>query len=59
MKCIIINLIAATISFSQSVYNINEDEDSVQPVLVLSNPSSTNFTVQVMDVFSGKCQVYD
>ena len=41
--------IAATISFSQSTYSVNEDNGSVQAVLVLSNPSSTDITVQVRD----------
>ena len=38
-----------TVSFSQSTYSVNEDDGLVQPVLVLSNPSSTNITVQVRD----------
>ena len=38
-----------TITFSQSTYNVNEDDGPVQPVLVLSNPSSTDITVQVRD----------
>ena len=37
-----------TVSFSLSAYTIDEDAGSVQPVLVLSNPSSTNITVQVL-----------
>ena len=37
-----------TVSFSLSAYTIDEDAGSVQPVLVLSNPSSTNITVQVI-----------
>ena len=41
--------IAAAISFNQSTYSANEDSGVVQPVLVLSNPSSTNITVQVRD----------
>ena len=40
---------AATVSFSQSVYTINENEGPVEPVIVLSNPSSTDVTVQVTD----------
>ena len=43
------NLVVANISFSQPMYSVNENEGSVQPVLVLSNPSSTNVTVQVTD----------
>ena len=33
--------------FNQSMYNVNEDTGLVQPVLVISNPSSTDTTVQV------------
>ena len=35
--------------FSQSTYSVNEDAGPAQPVLVLSNPSSTDVTVQVRD----------
>ena len=35
------------ISFDQSTYTVNEDDGPAQPVLVLSNPSSTDITVQV------------
>ena len=31
------------------MYNVNEDEELVQPKLILSNPSSTEITVQVND----------
>ena len=40
--CIDIN-----IEFNQSTYNVNEDDGPAQPVLVLSNPSSTDITLQV------------
>ena len=33
--------------FSQSGYSIGESNGPAQPVLVLSNPSSTDITVQV------------
>ena len=33
--------------FNQSVYSVNEDAGPVQLVLVISNPSSTDITVQV------------
>ena len=39
---------AITVSFSQSTYSVNEDDGPVQLVLV-SNPSSTDITVQVRD----------
>ena len=38
-----------TITFNQSTYRVNEDDGPAQPVLVLSNPSSTDITVQVND----------
>ena len=40
-------LLAITVSFEQSMYSVNENAESAQPVLVLSNPSSTDITVQV------------
>ena len=42
-------IIAANISFNESTYSVNEDNGSIQPILVLSNPSSTDITVQVID----------
>ena len=36
-----------TVNFDQTVYNVDEDDGSAQPVLVLSNPSSTDITVVV------------
>ena len=42
-------LIAVVIMFSQSTYSVNEDDGPVQPVLVLSEPSSTDITVQVFN----------
>ena len=44
---LLIICIAVTVSFSQSTYSVNEDDGVVQPVLVLSNPTSTDITVQV------------
>ena len=38
-----------TITFSQSTYSVNENNESVQLVLVLSNPSSTDIPVRVRD----------
>jgi len=40
---------AVTVKFNQSTYSVKEDNGSVEPVLVLSNPSSTDITVQVRD----------
>ena len=41
-------IIAATISLNQLTYVVNEDDGIIQPVLVLSNPSSTDITLQVI-----------
>jgi len=35
------------VSFNQSIYTIGEGDGSVQPVLLLSNPSSAVITVEV------------
>ena len=35
--------------FNQSIYSVNENDGQVQPVIVLSNPSSTDITVEVTD----------
>ena len=35
--------------FNPTTYRINENDGSVQPVLVLSNPSLTDITIQVLD----------
>ena len=42
--------LAITITFSQSTYSVDEDDGPAQPVLVLSNPSATGFTVRVREV---------
>ena len=44
---IFIVTVAPIIIFSKSKYSIDEDAGPAQPVLVLSNPPSTNITVQV------------
>ena len=41
---------AITVSFNQSSYIVNEDEGPAQPVLVLSNPSSTDIIVVITDM---------
>ena len=41
--------IVVTISFEQSAYSINESHGSLTAVLLLSNPSSFDITVQVTD----------
>ena len=42
--------VVAIVMFNESTYSVNEDVESVQPVLVLSIPSSTNLIVQVTSV---------
>ena len=39
--------VAPTTNFNQSTYNVGEDDGPAQPVLVLSNPSSTDITISV------------
>jgi len=39
--------IAITVRFNQSTYSVNENEGPAQPTLILSNSSSTDFTLQV------------
>ena len=34
--------------FSEIIYSVNENAGPAQPVLVLSNPSSSNITVEVL-----------
>ena len=35
------------VNFSQSNYGANENDELVQPMLVLSNPSSSDITIRV------------
>ena len=42
-------LIAITVMFERPTYSVNENAGPAQPVLVLSNPSSMDFTVRVRD----------
>ena len=39
--------------FSQSSYSINENAGPLKPILVLSNPSSVDITIQVSDFQGG------
>ena len=50
--------IAATVYFMHSLYSVDESETIVNPVLVLSNPSVTDITVQLFNTdgsATGKC----
>ena len=42
--------LAITVMFSQTTYNVDEYDGSAQPTLVLSNPSATTITVQVINI---------
>ena len=44
---IVISHLAPIVTFTQSTYNVDEDDGPVQPVLILSNPSSTDITISV------------
>ena len=41
---------AVTVRFEQQTYTVNEADERVEPVLVLSNPSSSVITVQVFSI---------
>ena len=45
----VINLhfLVVVVSFNESAYNANENDEQVQPVLVLSQPSSTDISVLI------------
>ena len=40
---------AITVRFNQTAYNVDENVGPVQPLLVFSNPSSTDIIVQVRE----------
>ena len=42
-------LIDITVHFDPSTYTVGEDDEMVQPTLVLSGPSSTDATIQIID----------
>ena len=41
--------LAITVTFEQPTYSVSEELITVQPVLVFSNPSQSDITVQVMN----------
>ena len=45
----ICHFIDIILRFNQTVYRVNEDDGPVQPILVLSNPSSYDITIQAND----------
>lgn len=38
------------INFNQSAYDVNENDSPAQPVLILSNPSVFDITLQIRDI---------
>ena len=48
MSCVYIPVVI--INFSQSTYSVNENDGLVQPVLILSNPSVFDITLQIRDI---------
>ena len=43
-------LLGVTVTFSQSTYNVNENDMMVQPVITLSIPAAFNITIRIRDV---------
>ena len=41
-------LVAITIGFDQLIYFVNEDNGTVELMAILSNPSTTDITVQII-----------
>ena len=61
MTCVYLlyfNFIVATVIFKHPLYSVDEGDMIVNPVLVLSNPSVTDITVQLFSTdgsATGKC----
>ena len=47
---VVYHLLATTVMFSETMYSVNEDSGSAQLVLVLSNSSSNDITVEVLNI---------
>ena len=41
-------LVAITISFNELIYFVNESNETVELLVILSNPSATDITVHIM-----------
>ena len=55
-------VIVATVNFSQSLYSVDENGGSVEIVMILSNPSPSDITVQVLNTegsATGKSVFFD
>jgi len=46
-KIIVSHSVDITVRFNQSMYNVDDDAGPARPTLVLSDPSSTDITVEV------------
>ena len=54
--------IAVTVNFNQTKYLVNQHDGPVQPVIVLSNPSSIDITVRVVSIdgtATGECVLHN
>ena len=45
-------------TFSETTYSVDENAGPAQPLLVLSNPSSTDITVEVFDTSGSATSEY-
>ena len=46
------NILDITLKFNQRMYNINESDGLVQPMLILSDPLITSLSLQVITIDS-------
>ena len=44
------HVVAVSIKFEESSYGVDERNRPVQPVLILSNPSSTSITLNILNI---------
>ena len=51
--CISFCILVVVINFNQSTYSVNESDVSVQPELILSNPSVFDIILEIMDISIG------
>ena len=54
-RTILFHHIVGTVSFKELVYTVNENNGSLQPELILSNPLSMDVTVDI-DSFDGSAK---
>ena len=55
-------VIVTTVNFNQSAYSVYENDGYVQPVLVLSKPYSSDFTITIREdsgTASGELGIYN